>query len=94
MGLKMTEIDIAGIKAYLGRVGKKIQKARKTAGLRQIDVNQRIGLTYRHYQDIEAGKVNMTIGTLYRLSTLFKANIRDLIEETPSEELVANVQTD
>lgn len=66
---------------YLRVLGKKIRAARVQAGLRQIDVNERIGLTYRHYQDIEAGKVNVTIGTLCRLSRLFETDIKDLVAD-------------
>jgi transcriptional regulator with XRE-family HTH domain len=65
---------------YLRKVGKNIRAARLRSGLRQIDVNERIGLTYRHYQNIEAGKVNLTISTLCRLATLFKAPISELVE--------------
>jgi transcriptional regulator with XRE-family HTH domain len=67
--------------AYLHTVGLTIKAARVRAGLRQIDVNERTGLTYRHYQNIEAGKVNVTVGTLCRLARLFKLSIKDLLHE-------------
>ncbi len=68
------------LRDYLKRVGKNIRTARLRSGLRQIDVNEQIGLTYRHYQNIEAGRVNLTVATLCRLATLFKASISDLVE--------------
>lgn len=73
VGMKLTD--------YLRQVGRNIKAARLRAGLRQVDVNERIG-TYRHYQNIEAGKVNVTITTLYRLSKLFQSSIEDLIRDT------------
>jgi transcriptional regulator with XRE-family HTH domain len=62
------------------RVGQNIRDARMAAGLRQIDVNMKAGLTYRHYQNIEAGKINVTLSTLCRLAKLFKTSVRDLVD--------------
>jgi transcriptional regulator with XRE-family HTH domain len=64
---------------YLAKVGRNIKSARIKAGLRQIDLEEKIGLNYRHYQDIEAGKSNLSIETLYRLAKLFKVKIEDLV---------------
>ena len=66
---------------FLKALGQNIREARIRAGLRQIDVNEKIGLTYRHYQNIEAGRVNMTVGTLCRLSLLFKTSVHELLKE-------------
>ena len=49
--------------------------------MRQIDVTEKIGLTYRHYQNIEAGRVNLTVWTLCRLAELFGADIKNLVED-------------
>jgi DNA-binding XRE family transcriptional regulator len=69
------------LKLHLRQLGKNIREARKGCGLKQVEVYEGCGLTYRHYQNIEAGKVNVTVGTLLRLSLLFKVSIRDLFEE-------------
>ena len=69
------------INTFLKKVGRNIRAARVRAGLRQIDVNEQSGLTYRHYQDIEAGKINVTVGTLQRLSHLFRAKVAELVED-------------
>lgn len=66
---------------YLRKVGKRIRDKRVGAGLRQVDVNERSGLTYRHYQNIEAGKVNVTLGTLCRLAKVFNTSVKELLEE-------------
>ncbi len=65
---------------YLKRIGRNIRTARKQAGLRQIDVHEKAGLTYRHYQNIEAGRINLTVSTLCRIAKLFNARIADLID--------------
>ncbi|MEW6056609.1 MAG: helix-turn-helix transcriptional regulator [Bdellovibrionota bacterium] len=64
---------------YLQQVGKNIKSARLKAGLRQVDLEEKIGLNYRHYQNIEAGKSNLSLETLYRLAKLFKVDVKDLV---------------
>lgn len=59
---------------YLERVGTNIREARHKAGLRQIDIEKRLGLTYRYYQTIEAGRANITLKTLLQLAELFKVD--------------------
>ena len=66
---------------YLRRLGRNLRNAREKSGLKQIDVHEWGGLTYRHYQNIEAGKVNVTIETLYRLAKLYKVKIEDLVKD-------------
>lgn len=66
---------------FLQRLGQNIQESRKKAGLKQMDVHSRTGLTYRHYQNIEAGRVNVTVETLHRLAGLFRCRIQDLVAE-------------
>lgn len=65
---------------FLKSLGKNLRKARMRAGLRQIDVNEKIGLTYRHYQRIEAGQVNLTVTTLCKLCVLFETPMEDVLE--------------
>ena len=63
----------------LQQIGHNLRAARTRCGLRQIDIEEKTGLTYRHYQSIEVGKVNMTVETLYRLAHLFKVDVADLV---------------
>lgn len=60
-------------------MGRNIQEARKAVGLRQVDVESKIGLSYRHYQRIEAGQINISIKTLYELARLFKTTASELL---------------
>jgi transcriptional regulator with XRE-family HTH domain len=50
-------------------------------GYRQQDVEELIGLTYRHYQSIEAGKINVKVGTLRDLAKLYKTTVSELTKE-------------
>ncbi len=71
---------------YLRSVGQNIKAARAKSGLKQIQVQDSSGITYRHYQSIEAGRVNVTLETLYRLAFLFKVKIEDLVKD-PARDL-------
>lgn len=66
---------------YLQQVGRNIKAARVRRGFKQTDVEDEIGLTYRHYQSIEAGKVNVTLETLFRLSKLFHVSVEELLKD-------------
>lgn len=72
---------------YLRRLGRRIKAARRKCGLRQIDIEERIGLAVRHYQQIEAGRVNVTIETLFRLSKLYETDLDRLMpRQSPKNE--------
>jgi transcriptional regulator with XRE-family HTH domain len=65
-------------KTYLKEVGENLRTARKHAGLRQVEVEKLSGVAYRHYQNIEAGKVNVTLTTLCRLASAFGTSVETL----------------
>lgn len=65
----------------LKKIGQSIRNARKRAGLRQIDVNKKTGLSYRHYQSIEAGEINLTVETLCRLARLFRVPASSFLKD-------------
>ncbi len=66
---------------YLRQVGRNLKAARAKSGMKQVDVSLFSGLSYRHYQSIEAGKVNVTLETLFRLSRLYKVDVQDLVKD-------------
>jgi transcriptional regulator with XRE-family HTH domain len=63
---------------YLKEVGLNLKQARKKLGMRQIEVEGKTGVSYRHYQNIEAGKVNVTLDTLCRLAGAFQTSVAEL----------------
>lgn len=56
------------LKDKLLKVANAIRIQRKAKGLRQIDLAEKSGVAYRHLQDIEAGKVNISLDTLFRIA--------------------------
>ncbi len=65
-------------RGYLKQVGRNIKAARVRRGLRQVDVEEEIGLEYKHYQKIESGIVNVSLETLYRLAKLYRVGVDEL----------------
>lgn len=63
---------------YLKQVGRNIKAARVRAGLTQQDVEEKCGLEYKHYQRIEAGKIDLKLTTINRLAKLFKVAEEEL----------------
>lgn len=61
-------------------VGRNIKAARIKSGLRQIDIEEKVGISSRYYQYIEAGTVNVTLKTLYTLANLFDVEIDVLVK--------------
>ena len=68
------------IDSCLRQVGRNLRDARANVKLRQTDIHEQAGLSYRHYQNIEAGRINVTVGTLLRLSKLFGKTLKDLVD--------------
>lgn len=49
-------------------IGKRIKNLRKSGRLTQNRLAEKAGFDYRHYQDIEAGKVNVGVGSLQKIA--------------------------
>lgn len=62
----------------LKKVGSRIRACRLKAGLNQEDV-ENFGVSWKHYQKIEAGQTNTTIKVLYKLAKAFKCHPSDFL---------------
>lgn len=62
----------------LSAFGDRLRQLRKDRNLRQLDM-ERLGLSYKYYQRLEAGQVNPTLLTLYKLALAFKVPISHLV---------------
>ncbi len=52
-----------------------IREKRKSLGLNQLDVAMEIDISYRHYQDVEAGKANIKFETLIKLISFYNLEL-------------------
>jgi transcriptional regulator with XRE-family HTH domain len=57
-------------------VGENLKKSRWLAGLTQEQVE---GITLRHYQELERGRRNPTLATLFGLAIQFGVTVADLV---------------
>jgi transcriptional regulator with XRE-family HTH domain len=58
-------------------IGNRLKEIRKGKGLRQEDMDG-LGLSYKYYQRIEAGKVNLTLNTLEKIAKALNIDATDL----------------
>jgi transcriptional regulator with XRE-family HTH domain len=55
------------MEAFLKEFGKQLKATRKQMGLSQVTAAQNMRIDYRHYQNIEGGKINLRLDTLIKL---------------------------
>jgi transcriptional regulator with XRE-family HTH domain len=66
---------------YLKKIGKKIQSLRKEKGLTQEDFDSGdFPISVRTLQEIEAGRTNLTIKSIYNISKHLKVKPHELLD--------------
>ncbi|MBO5340008.1 MAG: helix-turn-helix transcriptional regulator [Oscillospiraceae bacterium] len=70
MEIKMPELSL------------RLKKLRQERGVTQKDLAQLLEKTERHYQDIEAGKINVPALTLIKLADYFSVSLDYLVGRT------------
>ena len=63
--------DIVNTVERLQELGKRVRDARTSCGQTQAEVAKAVGVHRTHLSAIEAGRENITIGTLYRIADHF-----------------------
>ncbi len=58
-------------------LGNRLRQARKQKGLRQEDLES-LGISYKYYQKIEAGKANITLQTIEKIADALEISIEEL----------------
>ena len=69
--------------AFRRRVGANVKRARWAAGLTQEEAAARRGVDFRHYQEIEAGRVDPKLSMLYSLAVGLGATVAALVDMDP-----------
>lgn len=69
--------------AFRRRVGANVKRARWAAGLTQEEAAARRGIDLRHYQKIEAGRVDPKVSMLYSLAAGLGTTVAALVEIDP-----------
>lgn len=68
--------------ATLQRLGSRLRQLRVDADQTQAQVAQAVGLTRTHLVDIEAGRKNITLKTLYALAHHYGTEPADLLQDS------------
>src|SRR3954470_8559765 len=55
------------MESFLKEFGTQLKTTRKAMGLSQVNAAQQMHIDYRHYQNIEGGKINLRLDTLIKL---------------------------
>src|SRR5580698_1053080 len=55
------------MESFLKEFGVQLKTTRKAMGLSQVNAAQQMQIDYRHYQNIEGGKINLRLDTLIKL---------------------------
>lgn len=65
---------------YAQQVGAAIQRLRKAKALTQEDVAYEAEVSIRHYQQLESGRMNPTLRTLFRVAHVLKMPVHKVLE--------------
>jgi transcriptional regulator with XRE-family HTH domain len=63
----------------LERFGNNLKKLRNRLNWTQMETSRKAGIAERRYQEIEAGRANITLRSLFRLSQVFRKGPKDLL---------------
>ncbi len=66
-------------KRFLKKLGNRLKELRKAKGHTQLEFAEKNKISYRHYQDIESGKINIRLLTLLDICQGLKIKIHDLL---------------
>ncbi len=62
-----------------------IKTIRKTKGLTQVDMSDRLGLTKNNYGKVENGQVELTVSRLYQIADILGVSVNTLLEENTGD---------
>jgi transcriptional regulator with XRE-family HTH domain len=67
-------------------VGEHLRAARIEMGLKQSEVAQRLGATAPYVSNVEAGRVNLTIGQVFRIADAIGVTVDLILRPAEAEE--------
>lgn len=70
-------------KAVARKLGLRLRQCREAKGLTLEQAGERVGMNWRVIQRVEAGQSNVTLGTLYRISSRLEIDLSDLFRQAP-----------
>ncbi|MBX9720727.1 MAG: helix-turn-helix transcriptional regulator [Candidatus Obscuribacterales bacterium] len=84
-------MDTDHLDEFMKGLGRLVLRRRKELGLSQTDLASKAGLHRTYISDVENGKRNFSLGTLYSLSSTLKISMTQLI--TQAQESVCDTSS-
>jgi transcriptional regulator with XRE-family HTH domain len=66
-------------KSFLERVGQNVKRFRLRFGWTQAQTSLKAGIPERRFQEIEAGRANLTLKSLYRIANAFGKKPKEIL---------------
>jgi transcriptional regulator with XRE-family HTH domain len=67
-------------------IGRRLKELRKETRWLQQEMAEKLGISVKHYSQLERNKAQPSMGLLHRIADVFKVKIPDLYEEAPAEQ--------
>ncbi|MHC1744033.1 MAG: helix-turn-helix transcriptional regulator [Syntrophobacteraceae bacterium] len=68
-------------------IGSNLRQLRKGRGWLQQEAAERLGITVKHYSQMERNKAHPSMTLLQKIADLFEVEVRELYESTPRGEM-------
>ena len=73
-------------------VGKRIRELRKLCGLTQEELGEKANLNYKFIGELERGKVNVSLDSLFRIAKALEVHVSDLFRKGKASVLKITVK--
>ncbi len=70
---------MVSFKSFLKQIGQNVKELRVRRGWTQVKASEKAEIPERRFQDIEAGRANITLRSLFRIAHIFKKNPKELL---------------
>jgi len=67
-------------------IGKRLKELRKEKGWLQQEIAEKLGISVKHYSQLERNRAQPSMGLLQKVAELFKVKVPELYEEVPEEQ--------
>ena len=67
-------------------IGKRLKELRKDKGWLQQEIAERLGISVKHYSQLERNRAQPSMGLLQKVAELFKVKVPELYEEVTAGE--------
>jgi transcriptional regulator with XRE-family HTH domain len=85
------EVEVQPIEPFLESFGERMRAVREGRKMTQGDVARSADIYTSHVSDIERGRKQPTIGTLYRLARALRVHPADLLDDRDEDALLDRI---